>query len=78
MTGSIVDRVKASQKLGEVGTSGNSTEPHAPVRCPDPLQCAGLPVAFDDVEIPISESPRQVQTGDLQETLAPGTAPPPR
>ena len=68
----IGDWVKAGQKLGAVGTSGNSTEPHLHFHlcdAPDPLQCAGLPVAFDDVEIPISESPRQIQSGDLVETL---------
>lgn len=77
----IGDTVKAGQKLGEVGTSGNSTEPHLHFHlcdAADALQCAGLPVAFEDVEIPISESPRLIQTGDLLETLEPGKALPSR
>jgi murein DD-endopeptidase MepM/ murein hydrolase activator NlpD len=75
------DRVKADSKLGAVGTSGNSTEPHLHFHlcdAPDPLQCAGMPVAFDDIEIPFSERPRQIQSGDLIEAIAPATPAPER
>jgi len=73
----VGDRVKGGQQLGAVGTSGNSTEPHLHFHlcdAPDPLQCAGLPVAFDDIEIPASERPRLIQSGDLLETIEPVAA----
>jgi murein DD-endopeptidase MepM/ murein hydrolase activator NlpD len=42
----VGDRVRASQQLGEVGNSGNSSEPHLHFQLmdhPKPMYAAGLP-----------------------------------
>ena len=64
----VGDRVKRGQVIGKLGNSGNSTEPHLHVHVtngPDPLRCAGLPVAFEGIELPIADLPRALQTGDV-------------
>jgi hypothetical protein len=69
-------RVRAGQtiargeRLGAVGNSGSSTEPHLHVHAcdaPQVLRCAGLPIAFDDIELPLADHPRQIQSGDFVE-----------
>ena len=68
----VGQNVVAGQAIGAVGTSGNSTEPHLHFHvcdAPDPLKCVGMPVRFENIEIPFSETPRQVQSGDVVETL---------
>jgi hypothetical protein len=70
----VGQNVVAGQAIGAVGTSGNSTEPHLHFHvcdAPDPLKCVGMPVRFENIEIPFSETPRQVQSGDVVETLPP-------
>lgn len=50
----VGDHVGAGQLLGEVGNSGNSSEPHLHVQLMDratPTSAAGLPFRWDDVTI---------------------------
>jgi len=66
----VGDRVRVGQVLAELGGSGNSTEPHLHFHLcngPDALHCAGLPVAFDNIELPFSDGPRDLQSGDIVE-----------
>lgn len=67
----VGDRVTAGQPIASLGGSGNSTEPHLHFHLCDgaeALHCAGMPVAFDNIEIPFSDGPRVIQSGDVVET----------
>ncbi|HEY3784320.1 MAG TPA: M23 family metallopeptidase [Steroidobacteraceae bacterium] len=60
--------VRESEPLGRLGSSGNSTEPHLHFQLcdrPAPLQCAGIPIAFKQIEIPWADLPRPLQSGDV-------------
>jgi len=62
--------VEAGQMLAELGTSGMSTEPHLHFQVcngPDPVTCAGIPVKFSNVTLPLADFPRSVQSGDFVE-----------
>jgi len=62
------DHVKAGAVLGQLGSSGNSTEPHLHFQVcdgPDPLMSAGIPVNFKSIKIQWADLPRPVQSGDL-------------
>jgi murein DD-endopeptidase MepM/ murein hydrolase activator NlpD len=62
------DVVSAGQPLGLLGSSGNSTEPHLHFQVcdrADPLMCAGRPMSFSDVVLPLSDEPRALQSGDV-------------
>jgi len=62
------DVVRAGDRLGLVGTSGNSTEPHLHFQVcdsPEPLLCAGIPVRLRDIDVANADSPRPLQTGDI-------------
>ncbi len=64
----VGQRVAAGAEIAAIGSSGSSTEPHLHFHAcngPDPLRCAGIPVQFDNVEIPLADHPRQLQSGDL-------------
>lgn len=63
-------RVSIGQPIAELGGSGNSTEPHLHFHLCDgveALHCSGMPVAFDNIELPFTDGPRNLQTGDIVE-----------
>lgn len=64
----VGDMVTKGQEIGTVGSSGNSTEPHLHYHLcekPDALACAGIPMNFTNVDVPMADLPRPLQTGDV-------------
>ena len=62
------DRVVVGQTIASLGNSGNSTEPHLHFQLcdrPSGMSCAGIPPAFDNIDLPLADGHRPLQSGDV-------------
>jgi Peptidase family M23 len=69
------DRVAAGQQLGEVGNSGNTTEPHLHFQLMDdrhPTAAAGVPFRWRGADIRPGDTDPTYSAGPVRETIVPG------
>lgn len=69
------DRVVSGQKVGEVGNSGNTSEPHLHWQLmdrPRSLQAAGIPFSWSDIEILVDEPDTSWTTEPVTTEVTPG------
>jgi len=62
------DHITRGQQLGQVGSSGNSTEPHLHFQVcdgPEPLHCAGIPIRFEQGHDTLRNPAHAAQVGDF-------------
>jgi len=60
--------VRSGEAIGRLGSSGNSTEPHLHFQvcdAPSGVSCAGIVPNFTGIDLPVSDGPRPIQSGDL-------------
>jgi murein DD-endopeptidase MepM/ murein hydrolase activator NlpD len=66
------DPIAAGQVFAAVGTSGNSTQPHLHFQlsdCAEVEACQSIPVSFEGIRLPVEQTQRALQSGDLVETI---------
>ena len=67
----VGEAVLAGKVFAAVGSSGNSTQPHLHFQlsdCADVKACRSIPVNFEGIRLPVDQTQRTLQSGDIVET----------